>query len=88
MMSEIFNAVLRPISCECIAIFWIPTLIELIQCNRNVDQIVDGSIFLDDMLNFTTLKYQNHEFRIGILFGNYRKCSVFRCFLYFSISEK
>ena len=31
MMSEIFNAVLRPISCECIANFCIPTPIELIQ---------------------------------------------------------
>ena len=60
MMFEIFNAVLRPISCECIAIFWIPTLIELIQRNRNIDQIVDRSIFLDHMLNFTTL---NHGFR-------------------------
>ena len=63
MMSEIFNAVLRPISCECIAIFWIPTLIELIPYNLKIDQIVDRSIFLDHMLNFTTLKYQNHGFR-------------------------
>ena len=31
MMSEIFNAVLRPISCECIANFCNPTPIELIQ---------------------------------------------------------
>jgi len=31
MMAEIFNAVLRPISCECIANFCIPTPIELIQ---------------------------------------------------------
>ena len=30
-MSENFNAVLRPISCECIANFCIPTPIELIQ---------------------------------------------------------
>ena len=60
MMFEIFNAVLRPISCECIAIFWIPTLIELIPYNLNIDQIVDRSIFLDHMLNFTTL---NHGFR-------------------------
>ena len=31
IISEILNIVLRPISCECIAIFCIPTPIELIQ---------------------------------------------------------
>ena len=46
-MSEIFNAVLRPISCECMAIFCIPTPIELIQLILERDQIDDRLIFVD-----------------------------------------
>jgi len=47
IISEIFNAVLRPISCECMAIFCIPTPIELIQLMREMDQRPDRSIFID-----------------------------------------
>ena len=44
---EIFNAALRPIICECMAIFCIPTPIELIQLMREIDQRPDRSIFID-----------------------------------------
>jgi len=47
IISEIFNAALRPIICECMAIFCISTPIELIQLKQNIDQRADRSIFLD-----------------------------------------
>ena len=47
IISEIFNAALRPIICECMAIFCIPTPIELIQLIQEIDQRDDRLIFID-----------------------------------------
>ena len=74
MMSEIFNAVLRPISCECIANFCIPIPIELIQLGIKTRSnswsidfpwLITKFVFHTEMFSLYVLfKHRNTYFRL------------------------